>query len=89
VGDERFIDIDYQDLLKDSVGQARRVFAGLGLELDAEGEASIRHWLEENARDHRAAHSYTIADFGLSEAQLRQVFERYIRQFIEPSGVCP
>jgi hypothetical protein len=82
IGDERFIDVSYRDLLQDPVGQARTVLTALGLTLDAEGEAAVNAWLAENARDQRASHVYTAADFGLDEDEMKAAFANYSRRFI-------
>jgi hypothetical protein len=82
IGDDRFIDIGYRDLLKDPVGEARKALAAVGMPLDAQGEAAINTWLEENSRDQRASHEYTAADYGLSERELENDFANYIRRFI-------
>lgn len=81
-GDDRFIDVSYRDLLKDPVGQARKALTALGLTLDAEGEAAVNSWLAENARDQRASHVYTAADFGLDENEMTERFANYNRRFI-------
>jgi hypothetical protein len=82
IGDDRFVDISYQDLLKDPVGEARKALAAVGMTLDAGGEAAINTWLEENSRDQRSSHAYTAADYGLSELELENDFASYIRRFI-------
>jgi hypothetical protein len=82
IGDDRFIDISYRDLLRDPVGEARKTLAALGLTLDADGEAAVTGWLAENARDQRASHVYTPAEFGLDEAEMSTRFGNYIRRFI-------
>jgi hypothetical protein len=82
IGDARFIDVSYRDLLSDPVGQARQVLTALGLTLDAEGEAAVNAWLAENARDQRASHVYTAADFGLDDAEMEAAFANYSRRFI-------
>jgi hypothetical protein len=82
VGDDRFIDVSYGDLLKDPVGEARKALTALGLTLDAQGEAAVNAWLAENARDQRASHVYTAADFGLDEREMEAAFANYSRRFI-------
>ena len=82
IGDDRFIDIDYRDLLKNPLGESKKALAALGMAVDAQGEAAIRTWLEENSRDQRASHEYTAADYGLSERELESDFANYIRRFI-------
>ena len=84
IGDDRFIDIGYRDLVKDPVGVARATLAALGMTLNAQGEAAINLWLEENSRDQRASHDYTAEEFGLAEGQLENDFASYIRRFVTP-----
>jgi hypothetical protein len=82
IGDDRFVDINYRDLLKNPVGGARKALAAVGMALDAQGEVAINTWLEENSRDQRASHEYTAGDYGLSERELENDFANYIRRFI-------
>jgi hypothetical protein len=82
IGDERFFDITYRDLLKDPLGVAQRTLAALGMTLDSSGRAAIETWLEENARDQRAAHEYSAAEYGLSERELESDFANYISRFL-------
>jgi hypothetical protein len=82
IGDDRFIDIGYRELLKDPVGVAQKTLAALGMTLDAQGEIAIKTWLEENSRDQRASHEYNAAEYGLSEDELANDFAGYMRRFI-------
>jgi len=82
IGDDRFIDIGYRELLQDPVRVAQKTLAALGVTLDAQGEIAIKAWLEENSRDQRAAHEYNAAEYGLSEQELENDFANYIRRFI-------
>jgi hypothetical protein len=82
IGAGRFMDIGYRDLLKDPVGEAQKALAGLGMTLDAQGDAAIKSWLAENARDQRASHSYTAEEFGLTEREIENGFANYIGRFI-------
>jgi len=82
LGPERFIDIGYADLLAAPVEQARLVMQHLHIEMTAEVEAAMRQWLDENARDKRAPHHYTLAQFGLDDVQLQKGFEQYRARFL-------
>jgi hypothetical protein len=74
---ERFIDARYEDVQKDPVGEARRVYAALGVPFGAVEEAAMAAWLEENARDRHPAHHYTPEEFGLTRAGLERDFAFY------------
>jgi Sulfotransferase family len=82
IGAHRFVDIKYEDLVKAPLDQARPVLAKLGVEMTPEVEDGMKEWLQENARDKRAAHHYTLEQFGLSEAELEKDFKSYRERFI-------
>jgi hypothetical protein len=54
----------------------------LGMGMTPDVEEAIKEWLGENARDKRAAHHYTLEQFGLTEAGLEQDFKSYREHFI-------
>jgi hypothetical protein len=82
IGPHRFIDIKYEDLLKDPLEQARPVLARLGIEVTDKVEEAMKEWLGENAREKRAAHHYTLEQFGLTPEVLEQDFASYRNSFI-------
>ena len=82
IGAHRFVDIKYEDLVKAPLDQARPVLAKLGVEMTPEVEDGMKEWLQENARDKRAAHHYTLEQFGLSEPELEADFKSYRERFI-------
>jgi hypothetical protein len=82
LGAHRFIDIKYEDLVKAPLDQARMVLDRLGMGMTPDVEEAITEWLGENARDKRAAHHYTLEQFGLTEAGLEQDFKSYRERFI-------
>lgn len=82
VGEGRFIDVDYGDLIKDPLGQWRRVLERLGEPVTPEAEHAAARWLEENGREKRAAHHYTLEEFGLTAPELEQWFAGYRERFI-------
>jgi hypothetical protein len=82
IGAHRFVDIKYEDLVKAPLDQARPVLAKLGVEMTPEVEEGMKEWLQENARDKRAAHHYTLEQFGLSEPELEKDFKSYRERFI-------
>lgn len=74
---ERFVDVDYRDLLKQPLDEARRVTAAAGLGVSEADLASWQAWLDANQRDNRPSHKYSIEQYGLTEAQLEEVFAFY------------
>lgn len=79
----RFIDARYEDVQRDPVGEARRVYAALGLAFGEAEQAAMREWLDQNARDRHPAHHYTAEDFGLTKPGLEADFAFYIDTFLK------
>jgi len=79
---ERFLDIHYDQLIADPMAKVRDIYRFVGAEWTADGEAKMRQWAVENARDKRPVHSYTLEKFGFTEAGLREDFANY-RRFVE------
>lgn len=76
-----FLDIDYLDSVRDPIATVRRIYAFLDRELSPVAEDRMRTWTEQNAREKRAAHAYTLEQFGLSEASIARDFARYRDRF--------
>ncbi len=80
--EERFLDVDYRELVADPLAQVARIYAFAGLSLPEEVRARMRRWAKENARDKRPVHGYTLERFGYDEAGLQRDFARYRERFI-------
>ncbi len=79
---ERFTDVHFHDAVADPIATAARVLDAVGMELTAESESAMRAWIEQDRkRDTLPVHRYTPADFGLTEAQIRERFAIYDERF--------
>jgi len=74
--DSRFIDVYYQDLLKDPVGQGIQILRA-AVALDDKSEAAMQAWVDGNQRGERKAHSYSAEEFGLSDEGIQKQFQSY------------
>lgn len=81
--DDRFLDIGFLDSVKDPLGVVNRIYAFLGKSLTPLAEDQMRHWTQDNARENRPPHDYTLEKFGLSEAGIARDFREYCERFIE------
>ncbi|MBP1685948.1 MAG: hypothetical protein H6Q33_2091 [Deltaproteobacteria bacterium] len=77
-----FIDIDYRAQVRDAIGAVRRIYEFLGLALTADTEGQMRQWVEENRRDNRAPHEYTLDKFGLTTEDLHRSFAEYRWRYV-------
>ena len=59
------------------MGTVRGVYEAFGLSLSAEAEAVVKAIDEEARTGHaKPSHRYSLKDYGLSEAQGREAFDR-------------
>jgi hypothetical protein len=79
---DRFLDIWYRDVAKDPVSQVKRIYEATGRKLSPQAEAAARKWAEENRRENRPPHEYTMEKFGFSEEKLAAAFREYRERFI-------
>jgi hypothetical protein len=82
IGERRFIDIDYRDVLRAPLDQARRVLSHIGIDPGAETEGALQEFLAGNAREQRPAHDYSLARFGLDRAAIEHAFAGYRDRYI-------
>ncbi len=78
----RFIDIWYQDVLKDPITQIRRIYELVNMELTPEAEHCMIKWTVEHSRHKRPVHHYTLEEFGFTKENLERDFAEYRARFI-------
>ena len=73
----QFVDVDFADLQGDPVGTVKGVYDAFGLDLSPEAEGQVRLIDSEARSGHaRPSHRYSLKDYGLSEARVREAFAR-------------
>jgi hypothetical protein len=80
--EDRFIDVWFRDLMRDPIAEIRRIYEICGLALTPDAEAEMKKWSDDNARDKRDAHVYTLEQFGLTEAGIARDFAAYRERFV-------
>ena len=84
LGDGPFVDVWFADVGRDALGELRRIYDAVGRTLSPEAEVAMKSWLEENAREKRPPHEYTLEKFGLTREGLEAEFAFYRERFILP-----
>jgi hypothetical protein len=74
---ERFLDLEYEDLMKRQDEALTRIYDFLGWPIEAETRAGFARWRAENPRDRRKPHHYRIEEFGLTRAGLERAYADY------------
>jgi hypothetical protein len=74
-----FIDIEYQDLVRNPSGVLRRTYDWLGCGLSCDVELRVRTYLEANSPSKYGRHSYTLAAFDMDPVNLSERFGSHRR----------
>jgi hypothetical protein len=81
VGDDRFVDVCFADLQADSVKTVADSYEKLGIEFSDAARVKAQEWADGHKPGGRGAHTYELADFGLTEGQVREAFGEYLATY--------
>ncbi|HMO69880.1 MAG TPA: sulfotransferase, partial [Novosphingobium sp.] len=79
------VHVDYYRLAADPAALLDEIHAGLGIDTPDDVRASIAAWRAANPQGARGENRYTLEQFGLDEAVLRDLFADYTRHFAIPT----
>lgn len=68
---DRLYRMEFDDFQRDALGEVRRIYDQLGLDLSDEAESAMRVWREANDRNRHGSHAYSAGEFGLTAAEIR------------------
>jgi hypothetical protein len=73
----QFADVAFKDLLADPIGVSRGVYEQFGLDWTPEVQGAVEE-IDRESKEGKAkpSHSYTLKDYGLTEAQVLDAFDR-------------
>jgi hypothetical protein len=81
----RFIDIQYQDMMADPIGQFRHAMQLMGLTVGPDDQQAASTWMAQNGRDTHPRHQYMAEDYGITDAQIAATFKFYSDAFLKVS----
>jgi hypothetical protein len=81
---KRVVHVDYYALVKDPVGEMRKIHAGIGIDTPDEIAQSVDDWHRNNPKNARGANEYTLEQWGLVDAEIAEQFGAYRRRFAIP-----
>ena len=71
----QFCDVDYFELIRDPIGTVENIYSHFGIEMTEDARAAIEATDEESKQGPRAPkHTYSLADYGLTEEQVKDRF---------------
>ncbi|WP_420621398.1 sulfotransferase family protein [Candidatus Poriferisodalis sp.] len=87
VPDERFVDINYTQLVSDPVAALGPAFEQMGVPLTDAYAAAVRDYLAHKPKGKYGAHRYQPEDWGLTTDGIRAATAQYIEHFgLDPEG---
>lgn len=73
----QFFDVDYRAFVTDPVGTVGRIYEAFDIEWSPEARAAVQALDDESRKGpRRPSHAYDLADYGLTEDEVREAFSR-------------
>lgn len=82
LGEHRFIDVHYDDLVADPVGVIAEVASGVGFDPTPSTVRAFEDYLAAHPQHKHGTHRYDAADYGLNEAAICERLALYSERFI-------
>lgn len=87
IGDDRFFDLYYAELMRDPITVMRSLYDWAGDDLTAPTERAMLDWLDAHPQDRHGTAPYSLDGSGVTSADLEPVFDEYLSVFdIELEG---
>lgn len=74
-----FYHLYYDDLVRDPLGQMKKVYAWLGDEWTDAAASRMQAWLAANPQGKFGKHTYSLADYGMRKKDLEPYFSDYLK----------
>ena len=84
VGDERFYDLQYSQLISNPIQEIKKIYSHFGLSFSSQMETAVKAWLTNNPQHKHGKHEYSPQQFGLEVETIRQKFAFYTNFFKIP-----
>jgi hypothetical protein len=81
IGDDRFFHMHYSEMMRDSMGVMRQIYAWAGDELTPQVETRMQTWLAEHPQNRFAPNAYSLDQYGLTVEMLEPIFAEYLATF--------
>jgi Sulfotransferase family len=81
IGDDRFFDLHYADLMRDPIGVMRALYDWAADDLTPATERAMLRWLQEHPQDRHGVMPYSLDSSGVTRADLEPLFDEYLSVF--------
>ena len=81
-GSDRFLDLSYNELVRDPMNTLNQIYNWLGVNINNEIQSNISSWLENSKRKRvEKAHHYSLEQFNLTEKIIQNEFSHYYDRY--------
>ncbi len=84
-GEHAIFDIQYEDQLRDPIGQMKALYAHFDEPFTAAAETAMRAYLSGNPKGKHGTHEYSLEEYGLTKEGVRRHFRDYVERFRIPT----
>ena len=77
IGDDRFFDLHYADLMRDPVAVMRALYDWAGDDLSASTGQAMLDWLDAHPQDRHGVAPYSLEGSGVTRTDLEPIFDEY------------
>ncbi|XP_013387216.1 uncharacterized protein LOC106156493 [Lingula anatina] len=79
--ENRFVDIDYEHLVRSPMDSVRQIYDKFGLHLSEQAKAQMKEYIKENPQNKYGRHHYDLEPYGCKEDEIFEKFRDYIEYF--------
>lgn len=79
----RFLDVQYNDIVRDPVTVAKNIYRHFDIDIGAPGEQALQRWQQENTQHKFGKHEYRLEDFGLSQGVINERLANYRQTYLQ------
>lgn len=80
--EDRFVDINYLDLVQTPQKIGTEVLKSIGIKDDYFTKEMMKNWINSNKRENRQKHNYKLSDYGLTDETISNKFKHYIKTYL-------
>lgn len=77
----QFIDIDHDTFVANPWPDLEKIYAAAESKIDSNGRQLMQQWLDDNPQGKHGKHSYDIAEYGISQTEIDELFGDYIDRY--------
>lgn len=82
IPDDRFIDINYLDLVEAPEKIGTQVLKSIHINGDILTKEMMENWIKANKRENRQKHNYKLSDYGLTRESISNKFKDYTEKYL-------